>query len=275
MKFCAATAICFAFVGCALCAGDEPRDSGPTLSALVDTFNEKWTGDDAPFAPAEPLTVQELSRGLRQWVAKNKATWPTVARELESALESGRLSATSKLRCFRRFVTESGVVQHGVWIRLLLLPEPGEPQAVEIRSQVRFARPPTIVERMEAESVGLLVGRLITYFAKSPDFERSPERSLDYQALAKEVQTRLRAGEPEKLVRWMHFDGTDRKFQRFAVREANGLRDAKDVSVTVEPIGYVGTLAAVASRIRLPTQWADGSSAATSLSSQRRATAAP
>ena len=200
----------------------------------------------------KPLTEDQIVKSIEQ-LARDDRLSDAEYQELKRIAETCRLPKNVVLHQFVRY-NDGTDVQHGWWVRLLLLRDDKSPLvgygtfSLAIREEPAFRRPYTQKERLFWNEVrrthGIpLLNRLVAYFDEDPKFD-VPQRFAPQEAdrLADAVKKAIKDSKVDDLLKTYYWEGVD-KDTRAAVRaEAEKFASRRLSFVSVSPRRFGGRL---------------------------------
>lgn len=167
--------------------------------------------------------------------------------KLKRIATTRRLPKDVVLRQFVRY-NEGTCVEHGWWVRLMLMRQATCPFSLTIRQESAFRRPYTQKERQfqeEMRRTGLVptMGRLVAYFEEDPGFKAVQEFSAhEADRLAQAVKKAIRDGKTEDLLKTFHWEKVDEATRTWVREEAEQLVKRQLATVSVSPRRFSGRL---------------------------------
>ena len=239
-------------VASASLAGDGTR----SLTEAVKAVNEQAA--KSPESRAQkPLTEDEVIKALEKFSRPNpapnegdrelKQLSDEEFQELKGIVKTRRLPKDVILRQFVRY-NNGDCVEHGWWVRLLLMRQNKCPIGLTVRQESVFRRPYTQKERQFQDDVrrtGAVptLGRLVAYFDKDPKFAAVRKFSAQKaNRLADAVKEAVKAGKADDLMDCYHWDDVDEATLAWVRREAEQLVKRQLSAVSVQPRSFGGRL---------------------------------
>ncbi len=168
-------------------------------------------------------------------------------RGLKRIVETRRLPKEVILRQFVRY-DDGTCVEHGWWVRLVLMRAEKCPFSLTVREQSVFRRPYTQKEREfhgEMRRTGAIptMGRLVAYFDEDPKFGAVREFSAEKaHRLAEAVKKAVQGGKAEDFLKSYDWEGVDEATRTWVREEAEQLSKRRLSGVSVEARRYSGRL---------------------------------
>jgi beta-lactamase regulating signal transducer with metallopeptidase domain len=221
------------------------KDGMISLAEAVRAINQQAA--KLPESRAQkPLTEDQVVKSIDQ-LARDDRLSDAEYRELKRIAETRRLPKSVVLRQFVRYYDDTDV-QHGWWVRLMLLRDDGAPFSMSIRQEPVFRRPYTQAERLFQDEVrrsgGIpTMGRLVAYFGEDPKFGTGQQFSAhEADRLADAVKKAIEAKNADDLLKTYHWAGVDEATRAQVRAEAELLVKRKPSSISVSPRRFGGTL---------------------------------
>jgi hypothetical protein len=193
----------------------------------------------------KPLTEDQVVKSIEE-LARDDRLSDAEYRELKRIVGTRRLPKNVILRQFVRY-NEGTCVQHGWWVRLMLLRDGQAPFSLTIRQESVFRRPYTQKERLFQDEVrrrGIgTMSRLVAYFDEDPKFgavQGFPAQEAD--RLADSIKKAVNDGKAEDLLKTYHGEGVEEGTRAEVRSEAEQLVKRQLRSVSVKPRRFGGRL---------------------------------
>ena len=167
--------------------------------------------------------------------------------KLKRIVTTRRLPKDVVLRQFVRY-NDGTCVEHGWWVRLILMRQDTCPLSLTVRQEPAFRRPYTQKERQfqaEMRRTGLVptMGRLVAYFEEDPKFAAVQKFSAqEADRLAQAVKKALQDGKTEDLLKTFHWEKVDEATRTWVRQEAEQLVKRQLAAVCVSPRRFGGRL---------------------------------
>ena len=221
-------------------------DDGTTsLAEAIRAINEQAA--KAPESRMQkPLTEDQVIKSIEE-LARDDGLSDTEYRELKRIVVTRRLPKNVILRQFVRY-NEGTEVQHGWWVRLMLLGDRKGTFSLTIRQESLFHRPHTQKERLfrdEVRRTGVMpmLNRLVAYFDEDPKFaavQRFSQQEAD--RLADAVKKAISDRKADDLLKTYHWEGVDQGTCATVRTEAEQFVKRQLSSVSVSPRRFGGRL---------------------------------
>jgi hypothetical protein len=167
--------------------------------------------------------------------------------ELKKIAETRLLPKDVILRQFVRY-NDGTRVEHGWWVRLLLMRHDKCPFCLSIRQKSIFPRPYNQKERefqAEVSQRGFMptLGRLVAYFDEDPKFETAQKFSVtEANRLADAVKKAVNEKNVEDLLKCYHWEKVDVATRTWVRKESEQLTKRQLATVSVSPRRFSGRL---------------------------------
>jgi hypothetical protein len=167
--------------------------------------------------------------------------------KLKRIVTTRRLPTDVILRQFVRY-NDGTCVEHGWWVRLILMRQDTCPFSLTIRQESVFRRPYTQKERQfqaDMRRTGLVptMGRLVAYFDEDPRFGAVQEFSAqEADRLAQAVKKAIHDGKTEDLLKTYHWEKVDEATRTWVREKAEQLMKRQLATVSVSPRRFSGRL---------------------------------
>jgi hypothetical protein len=168
-------------------------------------------------------------------------------RGLKAVAETRRLPKDIILRQFVRYNDGTGV-EHGWWVRLILMRQDKCPFALPIRQESMFRRPYTQKEREfqdEVHRTGSFptMGRLVAYFDDDPQFGKVQEFSkAEADSLAAAVKKAIEERKADDLLKAYYWEKAAKETRTWVRGEMESLTKHQLLAVSVSPRRFGGRL---------------------------------
>ena len=219
-------------------------DGATSLAEAVRAINKQAA--KAPESRIQkPLTEDQVVKPIEE-LARDDRLSDAEYRQLKRIVATRRLPRNVILRQFVRY-NEGTCVQHGWWVRLMLLRDSHAPFSLTIREESLLRRPYTQKERLFQDEVrrrGIgTMSRLVAYFDEDPKFgavQRFPPQEAD--RLADSIEKAVNDGKAEDLRKAYYWEGVDDGSRAEVRSEAEQLVKRQLRSVSVAPRRFGGRL---------------------------------
>jgi hypothetical protein len=218
-------------------------DESSSLADAVRAVNEQ-AAKLAESRSQNPLTEEQVVDAIKKLKRDETKLVDKDYESLRQIAETRRLPKNIHLKQFVRYNDGTGV-QHGWWVRLLLLRKDQATFAVTVREEISLRRPYTQKERQfqqEVSGSGMpTLNRLVAYFDEDPQF--SVTQSFSKKAaeeLAAAVKKAIEGHSPAELEKQYHWEGVEKGSRDRIHSEAVELTKRPLSSVTVTPRRFGG-----------------------------------
>lgn len=237
---------------CASLADDGTR----SLAEAVGAINQQ-AAKSPESRGQSPLTEDEVVKSIEKYSRPKplpeggdegpKRLSDEEFQKLQRIVTTRRLPKEVVLRQFVRY-NDGTCVEHGWWVRLILMRQDTCPFSLTVRQESAFRRPYTQKERQfqaEMRRTGLVptMGRLVAYFEEDPKCAAVQEFSAqEADRLAQAVKKAIQDGKTEDLLQTFHWEKVDEATRTWVRQEAEQLVKRQLASVSVSPRRFGGRL---------------------------------
>jgi hypothetical protein len=221
------------------------EDESTSLADAIRLINEQ-AAKLAESRSQKPLTEDEVVDAIKKFARDERKLAEPDYRKLQQVAEKRRLPKDVILRQFVRYNEGTGV-QHGWWVRLMLLRKDQSPFVLTLREEVLLRRPYSQMERQfqdEVDRTGMpTLNRLVTYFDENPKFTvTQPFSKPDADKLADAVKKAIADRNPVELEKYYHWEGVVEGARARVRKEAEQLTKRQLSTVSVTPRRFGGRL---------------------------------
>jgi beta-lactamase regulating signal transducer with metallopeptidase domain/thiol-disulfide isomerase/thioredoxin len=229
----------------ATATAQKPPNAGPvSLADAVSAINQ-LAAKTAETRALKPLTEDDVIKVIKElnhndWISGEEY------QEIKRIAETRRLPKNIILRQFMRLYDDTSV-EHGWWVRLIIMRDNAAPSSITIRQEPLFQRPYTQKERMfheETRQNGIpTMGRLVAYFDDDPKFNEVQTFSRqEADRLADAVKKALSDKKTDDLLNAYDWERVDKETRASVRKEAEQFMKRQLPSVSVSPRRFGGNL---------------------------------
>ena len=210
----------------------ETRDQSPLTEEEIikslENFSNPKPGPDEQYRELRRLSDEEFQK-------------------LKGIVETHRLPKDVVLRQFVRYKVDTGV-EHGWWVRLILIRQNVCPFSLTIREKSAFHRPFTQKERQfedEMQRTGFIptMSRVAAFFEEDPKFGIAQEFvPQDAERLADAVKKAIKDKNVDDLLNSYHWEKVDDRTRTWVREEAEQFMKRQISKVSIIPRRFSGNL---------------------------------